>query len=188
MQARRRARRIRTRRGGRGDDQTDGGQRRQDRNWAVHRVLPWFVAPFAARTLQGRTGSRGATQEAGEHGGRLAWPLSQIIDHWSADEWNRLLGRIERGKFTPFLGAGASAAALPLGSAVARQWAEERGYPLWDTDDLAKVAQFLAVVSEDAMTPKEEYRSSSNESPSLPISSPKTSLTRFSPTCRCRST
>jgi hypothetical protein len=84
--------------------------------------------------------------------------LPPLTDYWTADEWDRLLGRIERGKCTPFLGAGASAEALPLGSAVARQWAEERGYPLWDADDLAKVAQFLAVVSDDAMTPKEEIQ------------------------------
>jgi hypothetical protein len=74
------------------------------------------------------------------------------------DDWKLLLSRIERGKCTPFVGAGASATALPLGSAVARQWAKERGYPLWDPDDLSKVAQFLAVVSEDAMSPKEEIQ------------------------------
>ena len=81
--------------------------------------------------------------------------MAPIIDSWAADEWDRLVGRIERGKCTPFLGAGASAAALPLGSEVARQWARERGYPLWDVDDLPRVAQFLAVESDDAMTPKE---------------------------------
>lgn len=76
----------------------------------------------------------------------------------TSDDWKVLLRRIELGKFTPFLGAGASAEALPLGSAVAKQWAEEREYPLWDPDDLPRVAQYLAVLSEDAMTPKEEIQ------------------------------
>jgi hypothetical protein len=44
---------------------------------------------------------------------------------------------------------------LPLGSEVARRWASEEGYPLEDTWDLARVAQFLSV-SGDPMWPKEK--------------------------------
>lgn len=70
------------------------------------------------------------------------------------DQWEVLVERIDAGKCTPFLGAGAAADSLPLGAAIARAWAEEYDYPLADTDDLASVAQFLAVKL-DAMTPKE---------------------------------
>jgi hypothetical protein len=70
-------------------------------------------------------------------------------------DWNLLLGRIEDGACTPFLGAGAAAHALPLGADIARRWATEYGYPLEDSHDLARVAQFVAVHADDAMYPKD---------------------------------
>jgi SIR2-like protein len=74
-------------------------------------------------------------------------------------EWERLLRRIELGKCTPFLGAGLGAGVLPLGGTIARTWADRYDYPLHarDRDDLARVAQFVAVV-EDRMWPKEDIR------------------------------
>jgi hypothetical protein len=74
----------------------------------------------------------------------------------SEDDWEVLLGRIRSGSCTPFLGAGASAGTLPLGSELARRWADEYGYPLDDANDLARVSQFLAVRMTDGMFPKEE--------------------------------
>lgn len=70
-------------------------------------------------------------------------------------DWDILLRRIKDGKCTPFLGAGACFGVLPLGSDIAREWAQEYSYPLQDSGDLARVAQFLAV-QYDPMTPKEE--------------------------------
>jgi hypothetical protein len=49
-----------------------------------------------------------------------------------------------------------AAGTLPLGSEIARRWADEHGYPLDDPHDLARVAQFLGVHRDDAMLPKEE--------------------------------
>jgi len=72
-------------------------------------------------------------------------------------DWERLLRRIESGRCTPFLGAGIGFGALPLGGAIAREWADRYDYPLDDRDDLARVAQFVAVV-EDPIWPKEEIR------------------------------
>ncbi len=72
------------------------------------------------------------------------------------NEWDLLLGRIAQGKCTPFLGAGISAGVLPLGAEIARDWAVEHGYPLDDSEDLARVAQFLGVDRNDQMHPKEE--------------------------------
>jgi hypothetical protein len=66
-----------------------------------------------------------------------------------------MLARIGDGFCTPFLGAGAAAHALPLGSEIAARWALAHGYPLDDAHDLARVAQFLAVHQDDAMYPKE---------------------------------
>ena len=63
--------------------------------------------------------------------------------------------RIREGKCTPFLGAGACDGSLPLAAAIASEWAEEYSYPLAEgRDDLARVAQFLAV-THDPMFPKE---------------------------------
>lgn len=70
-----------------------------------------------------------------------------------ASDWDLLLDRIKEGKCTPFLGAGASAGVLPLGSKIAEEWAEAEGYPLDNNTDLASVAQFLAV-KYDAIHPK----------------------------------
>jgi len=62
--------------------------------------------------------------------------------------------RINAGKCTPFLGAGAAYGVLPLGSQIAREWAEKFGYPLEDAGNLARVATYLAV-QYDPMYPKE---------------------------------
>lgn len=70
-------------------------------------------------------------------------------------DWEVLLGRIKDKKCTPFVGAGACYGSLPVGGEIAGGWAQEHGYPLEDCDDLARVAQFLAV-TRDPMFPKEE--------------------------------
>jgi hypothetical protein len=69
-------------------------------------------------------------------------------------DWEILLKRINLGKCVPFLGAGACAGALPLGGEIARDWAERFHYPMPDTGDLVRVAQFLAV-EYDPTYPKE---------------------------------
>jgi hypothetical protein len=68
-------------------------------------------------------------------------------------DWDTLLRRIRDGECTPFIGAGACAGTIPLASALALDWANEFGYPLRDSRDLARVAQFL-VVDRDALFPK----------------------------------
>jgi hypothetical protein len=70
-------------------------------------------------------------------------------------EWNSLLCRIKARKCTPFLGAGACAGFIPLGSEIAQEWARDYGYPLSDPWNLPRVAQFLAI-KHDPMFPKDE--------------------------------
>ncbi len=70
-------------------------------------------------------------------------------------DWDLLLRRIKSGKCTPFLGAGACCEKIPIGSQIAEEWAKKYDYPMEDSYDLIRVAQFVAV-TEDAMTPKEE--------------------------------
>jgi len=69
-------------------------------------------------------------------------------------DWDVLLARIRGQKCTPFLGAGASAHVLPTGSSLAARWAEELGYPLPDRSDLARVAQYWAIMT-DPLVPKD---------------------------------
>jgi hypothetical protein len=72
-------------------------------------------------------------------------------------DWENLLRRIKEKKCTPFIGAGACVGKLPLGSEIARDWADKYNYPLADSGNLARVAQFLAV-DQDDMFPKENIQ------------------------------
>jgi hypothetical protein len=73
-------------------------------------------------------------------------------------DWQVLLGRIKEGKCTPFLGAGVNFGVLPLGGGIAREWATQDAFPLRSSDDLASVAQFIAVKYGDPMYPKDRMR------------------------------
>src|SRR5712664_2483936 len=70
-------------------------------------------------------------------------------------DWNLLIRSIKQGRCTPFLGAGACYGVLPLGADIARQWAAKHHYPFEDSNNLIKVAQFLAVENYP-MFPKDE--------------------------------
>lgn len=78
-------------------------------------------------------------------------------DTLEEDDWQNLLMRISEKECTPFVGAGASAGTLLPAKDIATSWAKEYGYPLSDSDNLARVAQFLAV-AHDPMFPKELIR------------------------------
>ena len=69
-------------------------------------------------------------------------------------EWNELLKAIEGKKCTPFVGAGASAQWIPLGRDISNKWAKEYGYPLQDSNQLPKVAEFLAIKRGYDLAPK----------------------------------
>jgi hypothetical protein len=73
------------------------------------------------------------------------------------DDWGDLLRRIKNHECTPFVGAGACARTLPLASDLAESWAAKYEYPLADTTNLARVAQYLAV-QRDPIFPKQELR------------------------------
>lgn len=71
-------------------------------------------------------------------------------------DWRILISRIAEGNCTPFIGAGACYGHLPLGEDIAKKLAEEYKYPLQDSDNLSRVAQFVTVECEDAVFVKEE--------------------------------
>jgi hypothetical protein len=68
--------------------------------------------------------------------------------------WEVLLSRIQQGRCTPFLGAGACFGFLPLGKEIAKKLAEKFDYPLGDREDLVKVSQYVAL-QYDALYPKD---------------------------------
>jgi len=70
-------------------------------------------------------------------------------------DWNLLLRRINEGRCTPFLGAGACAPYLPLGFQIAQQLAKKYNYPLSDIENLPSVTQFIAIKEKDSISPKE---------------------------------
>jgi hypothetical protein len=72
----------------------------------------------------------------------------------SDEDWEELLYAIKDQKCTPFIGAGACAPWLPLGSEIARDWASKYDYPLGDSYQLARIAQFLAIKEDNDMYPK----------------------------------
>ncbi|HWO02841.1 MAG TPA: SIR2 family protein [Blastocatellia bacterium] len=71
-----------------------------------------------------------------------------------AKRWASLLRAISEQRCTPFLGAEACFGAVPTASEIAREWANEYGYPLEDSHDLARVAQFVATEYRDPLFPK----------------------------------
>jgi hypothetical protein len=72
-------------------------------------------------------------------------------------DWYYLLDTIQKERCTPFLGAGASAGTFPLGSEIAKRWAKEYNYPMPDSYDLSRVAQFVAVTTAP-MEPKDRIQ------------------------------
>jgi hypothetical protein len=74
------------------------------------------------------------------------------------DDWNRLLGRINEQKCTPFLGAEATGGGLPRRSEIALCWAKELEFPFDHTRDLARVAQFMATKQDEPAAPREKIR------------------------------
>jgi len=60
-------------------------------------------------------------------------------------EWTSLLESISASDCTPFLGAGVAYPHLPLGATLAKSLALAHNYPLPDTYNLARVAQFVSI-------------------------------------------
>lgn len=71
-------------------------------------------------------------------------------------DWDLLLRRIKDEKCTPFLGSGACSEKIHVSSQIANEWAKKYDYPMEDSNDLTRVAQFVAVTEEDAMFPRDE--------------------------------
>lgn len=71
------------------------------------------------------------------------------------DDWDLLMKRLARGGVTPIVGWSMTSPALPSRQEIADAMASESGYPIHDSADLPKVAQYVAV-TDDKLAPKEE--------------------------------
>jgi hypothetical protein len=80
--------------------------------------------------------------------------MTKDEESWTQGDWEGLLYAIKYKRCTPFLGAGASAGTLPLGGAMADEWATRDAYPFEDRQNLPRVAQYVAVKS-GANTPRD---------------------------------
>ena len=76
-------------------------------------------------------------------------------------DWGDLLFAISVGKCTPFIGPETcapwlpiGAPWLPLGEEIASKWTKPYEYPLQDSYQLSRVAQFLAIKDGSELTPK----------------------------------
>lgn len=65
-----------------------------------------------------------------------------------------LIMQIQEEECTPFLGAGTCCGKLPLGSEIAKDWANKYNYPLMDSSYLTRVAQYLAIRYRSPTFPK----------------------------------
>jgi len=72
------------------------------------------------------------------------------------NDWDLLLKRIKKGECTPFLGSEACSENISVSSKIVNEWVSKYHYPMKDSDDLTRVAQFVAVTEEDKVFPKEE--------------------------------
>jgi hypothetical protein len=70
------------------------------------------------------------------------------------DYWGEILRDIDKKNCTPIIGDGASAPFMPLNKEIASRWANNYGYPLDDSSQLSRVAQFLAIEKIDESYPK----------------------------------
>jgi hypothetical protein len=73
-------------------------------------------------------------------------------------DWESLMVNIKNRQCLPFIGAGANQGIIPLGHQIAEAWADEYKYPLEDRYDLSSVAQFIAVRTNNNISPLQKMQ------------------------------
>ena len=75
-------------------------------------------------------------------------------DILKGETWDYLISSIKQQKCTAVIGPEAHVPWIPKDMDIAKQWAEEKGYPLQESYQLSRVAQFLAIQEADELYPK----------------------------------
>jgi hypothetical protein len=78
--------------------------------------------------------------------------MTQEIDYWVKEPFQQLLTKINEEKCIPFVGPEVCQPWIPLGKEVAIKWAKENKYPLRDSYQLSRVAQFLTIQTDSNST------------------------------------
>ena len=68
--------------------------------------------------------------------------------------WNHLMTKIVNNKCVPFIGQEVHPPSIDLDKDIASRWSKQYGYPLEDSYQLSRVAQFLAIDKSDETLPK----------------------------------
>lgn len=79
-----------------------------------------------------------------------------MIKKFDEKIWEQTIYLIKKKKCTPFIGAGASADALPLASVLAAGMAAKYNYPFDDRGNLARVTQYAAVSEQNVPILKDQ--------------------------------
>ena len=83
--------------------------------------------------------------------------MTQNIGHWGTQPFPQVLKKIKEQKVLPFVGPEVCQPWILLGKDTASRWAIENNYPLEDSYQLSRVAQFLAIKYDNAY-PKEKLK------------------------------
>jgi hypothetical protein len=78
--------------------------------------------------------------------------MAQEINYWEKLPFQQLLKKITEEKCIPFVGPEVCQPWIPLGKEIAIKWARENKYPLRDSYQLSRVAQFLKIKYDDSST------------------------------------
>ena len=78
--------------------------------------------------------------------GLLLGKRGQILGDRSGSFWSTLIGNIDAGECTPFLGPGMTVDLLPSREELSRTLADEINYPFTDPENLSRVAQFIGTL------------------------------------------
>lgn len=69
----------------------------------------------------------------------------ETLQRLREEDWKVLIARINDKKCTPIIGTGMRSSVLSLRAKIAQEWTKEEGYPLEDSNNLARVARFLSL-------------------------------------------
>jgi SIR2-like domain len=85
--------------------------------------------------------------------------MTQYIDLWKTQPFTHIVNKIKEKKVLPFIGPEVCQPWIPRGQDIASKWAIENNYPLEDSYQLSRVAQFLAIEYNDNAYPKKKLKS-----------------------------
>jgi SIR2-like domain len=118
-------------------------------------LLPALKDPRATELLEiagHRQGLRAPAEQARKTVEERALLSRESFDtrreRWPVTEWRRLVHLLERQTVVPIIGLAADRGVLSAGFELARQCTAEFEYPFEDSDNLARVAQFVATVTD----------------------------------------